>query len=150
MSTASKELKYHFCDYHIERYNFNTLNPGYRFNVYHSFINRRCSFTGCYESAIYECIGVLIPDTIPEKLKSGKVEKELFRSAKHLLDNGTSLERLIVFLKTKIIPIEKSVICDKIIRHHAKAILAKLEIDENQSISDVDKKRILDELELNP
>lgn len=156
MSTTSKELKYYICQDHIERYErtLKRIHPGYRFNTYVSICaNRKCTaITSCDQIPYYECIGVLVPETV-SKLdipKKSKPVQEIFWNAKHILDGGPALERLMVFLKTKVIPQNSGIVCDNIFRHHARLILKSLKIDEECSLSDTDKDKILRELELYP
>jgi hypothetical protein len=66
------------------------------------------------------------------------------------MSNGTAISRLIVFLKTKIIPVHKSLAADKLFRHHAMMILGKLNISPDATLSDFDIHAILEELELYP
>lgn len=157
MSTASKEVKYYICQDHIDQYekSLHRFHPSHRFNTYLVVsANKKCVMSNCKEITYYECIGIQIPDTVgniePVNNKKIRPVREIFGNAKHLLDGGCATDRLTVFLKTKIIPQNSGLTCDKIIRHHAKMILNKLGIDEVCTISDHDKDRILRELELYP
>lgn len=154
MAIQSKELRYSFCHEHVERTDdkyWTRQHPGYLFNTYHLFPARKCSITGCTEPAYFGSIGVQVPEGIPEKILIDKrAQKEIFFSAKQILAGGSAIERLPVFLKTKIIPTYKTFITDQIIKHHAKCILKMLAIDENKTLVENDMVRILKELDLFP
>lgn len=131
---------------------FVKLTQSIGFNSYTTFPGRKCSVPNCLETAYCECVGILIPDSLGELNlpKTPKPVQEIFSNAKQILDGGPAIDRLTVFLKTKIIPSQKSFTSDKIIRHHARLILEKLKIDDRCTLSDHDKDRILRELQLYP
>lgn len=131
---------------------FNDTIQDIGFNTYHTFPGKKCQVTTCSDPAYFECIGLQVPEWVSkDDLSQNHTPKEeIFKAAKIMLDGGLSLDRLTVFLKSKIIPTYKSFTADTIIRHHAELILVKLNISLNQSLSDYDKDRILTELRLYP
>lgn len=121
------------------------------FNTYSSFPPKKCSYTNCSQPAYYESIGIQVPEYIPTKIERiSTPEGEIFENAKQLLADGPALDRLMVFLKTKIIPESSNNISNQMFKHHAKMILEKLKIPENHLLTNGNIIDILIELELFP
>lgn len=153
MAATREEVRIELCYKHKDT-DLQDFYPGYVFNQYLSFPARKCKMTGCTEDAFYSVIGIYIPPAvgkIEREYKYSRGTSEIYKEAVALMGGGDSLTKLTHYLKTRIIPsYHKEMTADKVIRHHARCILAKLNIDPECSLSDTDKHRILLELGLYP
>ena len=128
-----------------------TIIPAIGFNTYSSFPPKKCSYTNCSQPAYYESIGIQVPESLSKDIQRASTpEGEIFDSAKQLLSDGPAIERLVVFLKTKIIPEYSNYISNQIFKHHAKLILNKLKINETCLLTNSNIVDILIELDLFP
>jgi hypothetical protein len=154
MSTQAKEIKFHLCSEHVDHYE-QTLKRTYPDYIFNTFLNisiRKCGIAKCNETSHYESIGVKIPETAGELTvpKRQKPIQEIFTNAKEILEKGPAIERLTVYLKTKIISQNPGLTTNIILKNHAKLILAKLKIDEQDYLTVKNISDIVKELGLYP